>query len=83
MDRPAADPESPTADAGEARREGDGLPTTPAHRLEIRCQSHRGARLVKVHIRLIRRRLGLSPQTDEFIRSVRGFGYMLVDPDQE
>lgn len=39
--------------------------------------------LLKVHIRLIRRRLGLCPQTDEFIRSVRGFGYMLVDPEQE
>lgn len=39
--------------------------------------------LLKVHIRLIRRKLGVSPQTDEFIRSVRGFGYMLVDPDQE
>lgn len=39
--------------------------------------------LLKVHIRLIRRKLGLSPQTDEFIRSVRGFGYMLLDPDQE
>ncbi len=39
--------------------------------------------LLKVHIRLIRRKLGLSPQTDQFIRSVRGFGYMLVDPAQE
>jgi DNA-binding response OmpR family regulator len=39
--------------------------------------------LLKVHIRLIRRKLGLNPQTGEYLRSVRGFGYMLVDPDKE
>jgi DNA-binding response OmpR family regulator len=39
--------------------------------------------LLKVHVRLIRRKLGLNPQTGEYVRSVRGFGYMLVDPDKE
>jgi len=39
--------------------------------------------LLKVHVRLIRRKLGLNPQTGEYLRSVRGFGYMLVDPDKE
>ena len=39
--------------------------------------------LLKVHVRLIRRKLGLNPQTGEYLRVVRGFGYMLVDPDKE
>ena len=39
--------------------------------------------LLKVHVRLIRRKLGLNPQTGEYVRAVRGFGYMLVDPDKE
>ena len=39
--------------------------------------------LLKVHVRLIRRKLGLNPQTGEYLRSVRGFGYMLVDPSRE
>jgi two-component system, OmpR family, KDP operon response regulator KdpE len=39
--------------------------------------------LLKVHVRLIRRKLGLNPQTGEYLRAVRGFGYMLVDPDKE
>lgn len=39
--------------------------------------------LVKVHIRQIRRRLGLNPQTHPYIRSVRGFGYMLAPPDED
>lgn len=37
--------------------------------------------LVKVHIRQIRRRLG--PTTHQYIRSVRGFGYVLTSPDAE
>jgi DNA-binding winged helix-turn-helix (wHTH) protein len=39
--------------------------------------------LLKVHVRLIRRKLGLNPQTGEYLRAVRGFGYILVDPDKE
>lgn len=39
--------------------------------------------LVKVHIRQIRRRLGLDPEKHYYIQSVRGFGYMLVSPDED
>jgi DNA-binding winged helix-turn-helix (wHTH) protein len=39
--------------------------------------------LVKVHIRQIRRRLGLDPEQHHYIRSVRGFGYVLAPPDDE
>ena len=39
--------------------------------------------LVKVHIRQIRRRLGLDPERHHYIRSVRGFGYMLISPDED
>jgi DNA-binding winged helix-turn-helix (wHTH) protein len=39
--------------------------------------------LLKVHVRQIRRRLGLDPEKSYYIRSVRGFGYMLVSPDEE
>lgn len=38
--------------------------------------------LVKVHIRQIRRRLGLDPEKHHYIHSVRGFGYMLAMPDE-
>jgi DNA-binding winged helix-turn-helix (wHTH) protein len=38
--------------------------------------------LVKVHIRQIRRRLGLDPEKHHYIRSVRGFGYMLAPLDE-
>jgi DNA-binding winged helix-turn-helix (wHTH) protein len=39
--------------------------------------------LVKVHIRQIRRRLSLDPERHHYIRSVRGFGYMLIPPDED
>ena len=39
--------------------------------------------LVKVHIRQIRRRLGLDPEKHNYIRSVRGFGYMLAPPGED
>jgi DNA-binding response OmpR family regulator len=39
--------------------------------------------LVKVHIRQIRRRLGLDPEQHYYIRSVRGFGYMLAPPGED
>ena len=38
--------------------------------------------LVKVHIRQIRRRLGLDPEKHYYIHSVRGFGYMLAPPEE-
>ena len=38
--------------------------------------------LVKVHIRQIRRRLGLNPETRNYIHSVRGFDYMLAQPEE-
>jgi DNA-binding response OmpR family regulator len=37
--------------------------------------------LLKAHVRLIRRKLGWNPQTGEYLRSVRGFGYMLSVPE--
>jgi DNA-binding response OmpR family regulator len=39
--------------------------------------------LLKVHIRQIRRRLGLDPNEHPYIRSVRGFGYMLAPPEED
>jgi DNA-binding response OmpR family regulator len=39
--------------------------------------------LVKAHIRQIRRRLGLEPEAHHYIRSVRGFGYLLAAPDED
>jgi len=45
--------------------------------------SDREAReLLKVHIRQIRRRLRLDPEEHPYIRSVRGFGYMLAPPEE-
>jgi DNA-binding response OmpR family regulator len=38
--------------------------------------------LLKVHIRQIRRRLGLDPEEHHYIHSVRGFGYMLASPEE-
>lgn len=37
--------------------------------------------LLKAHMRLIRRKMGWNPQTGEYLRSVRGFGYMLSVPE--
>ncbi len=37
--------------------------------------------LLKAHVRLLRRKLGLDPQSGEYIQSVRGHGYMLAAPD--
>jgi len=39
--------------------------------------------LLKVHVRQIRRRLGLDPEERPYIRSVRGFGYMLASPGED
>ncbi len=38
--------------------------------------------LLKVHIRQIRRRLGLDLEEHPYICSVRGFGYMLAPPEE-
>jgi DNA-binding response OmpR family regulator len=37
--------------------------------------------LLKVHIRQIRRKLGWDAAKAEYLQSVRGFGYMLVEPE--
>lgn len=39
--------------------------------------------LLKVHVRQIRRRLQLHSQEHDYIRSVRGFGYMLAPPGED
>jgi DNA-binding winged helix-turn-helix (wHTH) protein len=39
--------------------------------------------LLKVHVRQIRRRLGLDPEENPYVRSVRGFGYMLASPEED
>ncbi|HUV88402.1 MAG TPA: winged helix-turn-helix domain-containing protein [Anaerolineae bacterium] len=39
--------------------------------------------LLKVHIRQIRRRLRLDQEEHPYIHSVRGFGYMLIAPEEE
>ncbi|HET90403.1 MAG TPA: response regulator transcription factor [Chloroflexi bacterium] len=39
--------------------------------------------LLKEHIRRIRRRLRMDPKEHRYIRSVRGFGYMLAPPDED
>lgn len=39
--------------------------------------------LVKVHIRQIRRRLGLNLKDFNYIHTMRGFGYMLSPPNEE
>lgn len=38
--------------------------------------------LVKVHIRQLRRRLGLDLEKNHYIHSVRGFGYVLAPPEE-
>ena len=47
------------------------------------AEQNEARELVKVHIRQIRRRLGLDPEKYHYIRSVRGFGYMLAPPDED
>ena len=46
-------------------------------------QDNEARELLKVHIRQIRRRLGLDPEEHPYIRSVRGFGYMLAPPEED
>jgi DNA-binding response OmpR family regulator len=39
--------------------------------------------LLKVHIRQIRLKLGLEAQKAEYLQTVRGFGYMLVEHESQ
>ncbi|MEA3346311.1 MAG: response regulator transcription factor [Chloroflexota bacterium] len=39
--------------------------------------------LLKAHIRQIRRKMGLDAKRAEYLQSVRGFGYMLIDPHED
>ena len=39
--------------------------------------------LLKVHVRQIRRKIGLQAKDNEYLVSVRGFGYMLMDPEED
>jgi DNA-binding response OmpR family regulator len=38
--------------------------------------------LLKVHIRQIRRKLGWDAAKAEYLQAVRGFGYMLAEPEE-
>jgi len=39
--------------------------------------------LLKTHIRQIRRKMGLRVKNGEYLVSVRGFGYMLISPEED
>ena len=39
--------------------------------------------LLKVHVRQIRRKMGLQVKDGYYLVSARGFGYMLIDPDED
>jgi len=38
--------------------------------------------LIKTHVRLIRRKLGWNEESNNYLQSVRGFGYMLSPPGE-
>lgn len=67
-----------------AQREGEVVDCQELLRLVwgYEAEDAEARELVKVHIRQIRRRLGLDPEKHPYIRSVRGFGYMLAPPDE-
>jgi DNA-binding winged helix-turn-helix (wHTH) protein len=67
-----------------ARRSGEVLDAQQLLRIVWGYESTavEARELVKVHIRQIRRRLGLHPDRYHYIRSVRGFGYVLAPPDE-
>ena len=39
--------------------------------------------LLKVHVRQIRRKMGLQVKDGQYLVSARGFGYMLIDPSED
>jgi DNA-binding response OmpR family regulator len=67
-----------------AQREGEVVDCQELLRLVwgYEAEEAEARELVKVHIRQIRRRLGLSPEKHNYIHSVRGFGYMLAPPGE-
>jgi DNA-binding winged helix-turn-helix (wHTH) protein len=67
-----------------AQREGEVVDCQELLRLVWGYEAEEGEarELVKVHIRQIRRRLGLNPERHNYIHSVRGFGYMLAPPGE-
>jgi DNA-binding winged helix-turn-helix (wHTH) protein len=67
-----------------AQREGEVVDCQELLRLVwgYEAEEAEARELVKVHIRQIRRRLGLEPEKHNYIHSVRGFGYMLAPPGE-
>lgn len=67
-----------------AQREGEVVGCQELLRLVwgYEAEEAEARELVKVHIRQIRRRLGLDPEKHHYIQSIRGFGYMLAPPDE-
>jgi len=68
-----------------AQREGEVVDCQELLRLVwgYEAEEAEARELVKVHIRQIRRRLGLNPEKHNYIHSVRGFGYMLAQPEED
>ena len=68
-----------------ARRAGQVVPHADLVRevWGIEADDLEARELLKVHIRQIRKRLGLDPERGEVLVSVRGFGYMLAPPEEE
>lgn len=68
-----------------AQREGEVIDCQELLRLVwgYEAEETEARELVKVHIRQIRRRLGLNPEKHNYIHSVRGFGYMLAQPEED
>jgi DNA-binding response OmpR family regulator len=66
-----------------AQREGEVIGCRELLRIVwgFEAEEAEARELVKVHIRQIRRRLGLDPEKHHYIQSIRGFGYMLALPD--
>jgi DNA-binding response OmpR family regulator len=67
-----------------AQREGEVIGCQELLRIVwgFEAEETEARELVKVHIRQIRRRLGLDPEKHHYIQSIRGFGYMLALPDE-
>ena len=63
-----------------AQREGEVLGCQELLRIVwgFEAEEAEARELIKVHIRQIRRRLGLDPEKHHYIQSIGGFGYMLA-----